>query len=84
VLKKTSGCPAATSLKIGLIAGLAGFMPGLIWFGFPMHWTLVGIADSVIAFTIAGAVMGRVALGMKFGCSKGSCGPTPPAGSCGA
>lgn len=87
LLKKTGccgGCPAAFSFKVGLIAGLAGFIPNLIWFGFPLHWTLVGLADCVIAFTIAGAAMGRFAFGMKLGCAKGSCGPTPPAGSCGA
>jgi hypothetical protein len=86
LLSKTGccgGCPAAFSLKVGLIAGLASFMPQFILFGFPLKYTLVGIADCVIAFTVAGGAMGRFAYGMKLGCTKGSCGPKP-AGSCGA
>lgn len=85
LLKKIccGGCPGAFSLKVGLIAGLAGYMPHFIWFGFPIKYTLVGIADCVIAFTIAGAMMGKFAYGMKLGCAKGACGTKPP-GSCGA
>jgi hypothetical protein len=90
LLKKSSGCPGALGIKVGLIAGLAGYMPHFIWFGFPIKYTLVGIADCVIAFTLAGAIVGKFVYGMKLGCcAQGSCGTkgdcgTKPTGSCGA
>jgi hypothetical protein len=42
---------------IGLIAGIYAEVPLWIWMGFPLHNALIGIADLVISWFLAGIVM---------------------------
>lgn len=78
--KKVEGfCPMAYSMKIGLLAGIAAFGPTYIFYHFPLSWTLTGIADEVIAFGLAGALIGRAIFKMKLGCCAKPCGT----GGCG-
>ena len=82
VLRKTAGCgcPVAMSAKIGLLAGLAAYVPQRIWFHFPLDFTVVGVVETVVAFTLAGFVIAKFVLKQKIGCSKSACtvNPTMP------
>lgn len=73
--KKVDGfCPVAFSMKIGLLAGIAAHAPNYIFYHFPLSWTLTGIADNVIAFALAGAVVGKCVLKLKLGmCPASAC-----------
>lgn len=79
--KKVDGfCPVAFSMKIGLLAGIAANVPNFLFYHFPLSWTLTGIADQVIAFALAGAVIGKCVLKLKLGmCPASACAPTAAA-----
>jgi hypothetical protein len=89
ILKKQScGCPVAFSMKIGVLVALAHNVPNALWFHFPHNYTLVGMADDVIAFTLAGAAISRLVLKCsKSGGACPGCGCNPckcgSGGSCG-
>lgn len=81
VLKKLAGgcCPVAGSLIIGLLVGVFGYLPNTIWFHLPLHNSLVGIADDIIAITLAGAVISKCVLkSAKAGCGCRVCNCTGP------
>jgi len=84
ILKKRSagGCPVAGSIIVGLLVGLFGSLPNVIWFHAPINDALVNIADAVIAITLAGAVISKCVLKTLGSCKTDdkSCGPTT--GSC--
>jgi len=88
ILKKslmTGCCPVGCAMMTGLLVALFAYVPNMIWFHFPLCWSLLGMADIVIAFTLAGAAIKCI---LKCGpctkaggcCPGGTCGPT--AGSC--
>ncbi|MCE9508069.1 MAG: hypothetical protein K8R48_07130 [Alphaproteobacteria bacterium] len=69
LLKKScygGGCPVKFSMTVGLLAGAVSYLPNLVWFGAPLNYTLLGMADNLIAFTLAGAVISKCLF-------KGSC-----------
>ena len=83
--KKVEGyCPMGFSLKVGLLVGIAAYGPMFVFYHFPTSWCLTGIADEVIAFGLAGAVVGKCIMKMKLGmhCGTSACGPKT--GSCGS
>ena len=66
-------CPVAGSMIIGLLVGSFSYLPNVIWFHFQLHYSLAGLLDDVIAITLAGAAIGKIAL--KSGsCTMGKCG----------
>lgn len=70
LLKKGSccgGCPIMFSMGIGLLVAGASHLPELIYYHFPLRYTLVGIADDFLSFTLAGAVIAKCIL------KSGSC-----------
>ncbi|MBI3440923.1 MAG: hypothetical protein HY052_03825 [Proteobacteria bacterium] len=70
------GCPVMFSLIVGLVVACAGYLPNLIWYHFPLSYTLVGMADDIISFTLAGAVISKFVLNSgacKMGRGSGSC-----------
>jgi len=78
--KRTAGCcPVAAAFVVGLLVAIFNYVPSLIWQHSPSQLTLVGMADDLIAITLAGAAIGRCVL------KAGSCGPKDKdaAGSCG-
>lgn len=95
--KQGAGCPVASSMKIGLIVALAHNVPNIIWWHFPLDFSLISAADDFLAVTLAGVVISKIVLGCSkkagacsgCGCTDckckagGSCG-TAPKGSCGA
>lgn len=44
----------------GLLTGILGYMPSYIWWNFPLDFVLVGIADQIIAWFIAGLLMAKI------------------------
>lgn len=78
LLKKLStGCPVAFSMKMGLFAALAHHAPNLIWWHYPLPFSLIGMADDFIAITLAGLVVSKFVLKIPLGghcSSKGKCG----------
>lgn len=91
-LKKTPAgcCPVSCSVALGLFVGSFAYLPNMIWYHFPVHYSLIGLADCVIAITLAGAAVSKV---LKSGacpgcgcnpcnCKGGDCGSSKPAGSC--
>jgi len=82
--KRTAGCcPVAGSIIIGLLVGAFGYLPNVIWFHAPLNDALVGIADDVIAITLAGAVIGKFVLKTLGSCKTDGAGCGPTTGSCG-
>jgi len=57
LLKKNCGCPIRFSATAGLLIGTAAYIPNLIWHNAPLNYTLLGMADYLIAFTLAGAAI---------------------------
>jgi len=81
ILKKRrcGGCPVAFSMVIGLLVGAFSYLPNMIWFHFPLHFSLVGMADDVIAITLAGAAISKCILKSGGQCGdKGKCESGPP------
>lgn len=81
ILKKRSSgcCPVAGSIIVSLLVALFNYVPAVIWQHAPTHDALVGMADDIIAITLAGAAIGKFVL--KAGaCTMGKCGD---AGKCG-
>lgn len=87
VLRRTAGtgCPVSLSAKIGLMAGLAAYVPMAIWFFFPVGYTVVGIVETAVAFMLAGLAIARFVLKLPIGCSASACkcGKAGCAGNCG-
>jgi hypothetical protein len=78
--KKVDGfCPVAFSMKVGLLAGIAAHLPNYLFYHFPLSWTLTGVADQVIAFALAGAVISKCVLKLKLGMCPASACPTTEA-----
>lgn len=79
LLRKTAGCgcPVAMSAKVGLVAGLAAYVPNRIWFHFPLDFTIIGVVETVVAFVLAGFVIAKFVLKQKIGCSKSACTVNP-------
>ncbi len=79
LLKKAAcgGCPKLFSFKVGLLVAVLHYVPNMIWYQFPVKYSLVGMADDIISITLAGVVLSMC-------CAKkaGSCG-TEKKGSCG-
>jgi hypothetical protein len=81
LLKKTcagGGCPVLFSATTGLLVGSVAFLPNLIWFQAPLNYSLLGIADNLIAFTLAGFVLSKFLFNEsctmgKAADKKGSC-----------
>ena len=64
ILKKWPAgcCPVAGSMIVGLLVGLFANLPNVIWFHAPLNDALIGIADDVIAITLAGAALSKCIL----------------------
>ena len=45
----------------GLAAGLACYGPELVWWHFPLAWTIGGIGEITVGFALAGLAMARIA-----------------------
>jgi len=64
LLSKTSGLAYGQKILFaaayGLAVGLLGFGPAWLWWGFATDYTCVAIADSIISWTLAGLVLGKV------------------------
>jgi len=71
LLKKTSSgcCTIKAAGKVGVIAALLAHAPNMIWFGFPLEYSLVGMADTLISVTLAGFFISKFVLG-SGSCSK--------------
>jgi hypothetical protein len=76
LLKKAAccGCPILSSLKVGILVAAFHYLPNIIWFHFPLNYSLVGAADDVIAFTLAGAVISWCCCLKKSSCAPGKAG----------
>ena len=81
--RKEGCCPVAGSMIVGLLVAVFSYLPNIIWFHFPWHYSLIGMADDVIAITLAGAAISTAVL--KTGaCTMGkSCGDKKE-GACGS
>lgn len=66
--KQGSGCPVAFSMKIGLLAALVHNGPSYLWWHFPLDFTLMGMVDDFVTFTLAGAVIAKFVLKKDIGC----------------
>lgn len=63
LLKKVAcGCPILLSLKVGVLVAVFNHVPNWIWYKFPCDYTLVGMADDIIAITLAGLVISKTVL----------------------
>jgi len=64
MLVQTRGLPFGTKVcfvaTIGVIVGLAGHMPSMLWWSFPPGYTAVEIADAVIGWTLAGLAIAKL------------------------
>ena len=64
LISKTSGLAYGQKVLFaaayGLAAGLLGAGPNWIWMNFAPDYTLLGIADSLISWTLAGLAIGKV------------------------
>jgi hypothetical protein len=64
LLSKTAGLLYGQKVlfasAFGLAVGLLGSGPNWIWWGFSAEFTWVAIADSLIAWTLAGCVLGKM------------------------
>lgn len=64
MLSKTQGLSYRQKVlfmtAFGLAAGWLGHMPSFNWWHVPAGYTLLEIADSIIAWTMAGAAMGKL------------------------
>jgi hypothetical protein len=69
LLKKACGCPIRFSATVGLLIGAVAYIPNMIWFDAPLNYALLGIADNLIAFTLAGAVISKCLF--KVSCTMG-------------
>jgi hypothetical protein len=66
------GCPVFCAMKIGVLVALFSYVPNMIWFHFPLRYSLLGMADILVAFTLAGAAISCCVL--KSGpCTMGKC-----------
>ncbi len=79
LLKKVccSGNKICFSGKIGVLIALISYVPLWNWFHFSTNYVLVGMADVIIATTLAGAVISKTALKDSSCCggsSSGGCG----------
>ncbi|MEP7367237.1 MAG: hypothetical protein ABI972_28580 [Acidobacteriota bacterium] len=45
----------------GLAAGIACYGPELVWWHFPLAWTIGGIGEITVGFALAGLAMARIA-----------------------
>lgn len=68
-LKKSAGacCPISCSMKMGLLIACFGYLPNMFWFQFPLGFSVIGMLDVIVAFTLAGAAISKIVLGE---CSK--------------
>ncbi len=53
-------CRLFTVISIGLLVGLLGSVPGLIWWKFSLPFTLACAADALIGWSIAGLLMAAI------------------------
>lgn len=81
-LKKTPEgcCPVGCSIALGVFVGAFAYLPNLIWFHFPVKYSLAGMADCIIAITLAGLFISKLVLRQgKSGCLSGcGCGGKCP------
>lgn len=68
----TGCCPVGCAMMVGLLVAIFAYVPNMIWFHFPLCWSLLGMADIIIAFTLAGAAIKCIL----------KCGPCTKAGGC--
>jgi len=56
LLKKISYscCPMFGSFVIGVLVATFSYVPNMIWFHFPVAYSLVGMGDTIVAITLAG------------------------------
>ena len=54
------GCRLFFVTGAGLLTGILGYIPNYVWWHFPLDYTLVGIADQIIAWFIAGLIMAKI------------------------
>lgn len=66
--KQSCGCEIMFASQVGLIAGLMGYIPSVLWFHFPMKYAALGILDLVVAFALAGFVISRFVLRARGSC----------------
>lgn len=63
ILGKIPGLTTADAAKygamFGLCVGVLGALPDSVWWGFPWAFSLLGVLDAVVAWTIASPVIAR-------------------------
>lgn len=52
-------CGLRASFKIGLLVALAHYVPNMIFMGFPLDYSMIGMVDDVVAITVAGYLIRR-------------------------
>jgi hypothetical protein len=57
----TYGGRVSFVVTLGLAVGLIAFVPSWIWFGYTSRWLLTMLADTVVAWFLAGLVIAKVA-----------------------
>lgn len=57
---RTPGGAAELFALLGLLAGVQAYVPYWIWYGFGASYSVAGIADCVISWTLAGLVLGAL------------------------
>jgi hypothetical protein len=76
IMKKQScGCPVGFAMKIGLFVAFAHNVPNLIWWQYPLNFSLISMVDDFVAVTLAGLAISKLALS--------SCAPKGVCGGCG-
>ncbi len=66
MLKKAAGsncCPVGCSAAIGTLVAVTAYVPNMIWWQFPLNYSLIGMLDIIVGFTLAGAVISKCVLG---------------------
>ncbi len=56
----TFGAKVCFVTTIGVIVGLAGHLPSMLWWGFPQGYTAVEVADAVIGWALASLALAKV------------------------
>ena len=52
-------CRWRACILIGLAIGIQANLPNMIWWSFPADYVFIGVADTVIAWTLAGFVISK-------------------------
>ena len=63
LLKKSSAHrPTYFAMAAGMLVGIVHYIPDMIWYHFPLDYTVVGIGDDFLSITLAGIVISKCVL----------------------